>query len=225
MNIPFLRTAEELAAAVAEIGFLPLMPCNIPGFSVYEHTDESVWFSGDAQRCPWEWRYRLAADGRLVYGKLFGGKAGYLSRDWLPTFANYRRDGYDFDARYEDGKASHAAMTLMRCMDGGEPLASWQLRERAGFGKGGARGFDGALTQLQMQCYLAVCGFARKRNRAGAEYGWPTSVFVTPEARWGEDFVRSAYNEPPLSSLDRLCAQCAAWAPDASAAAIRKLLK
>ena len=25
--------------------------------------------------------------------------------EWLPVFANYRRDGYDFDALYEDGKA------------------------------------------------------------------------------------------------------------------------
>ncbi len=225
MNIPFLRTAEDLVAAVEQVGFLPLLPGAVPGFSVYEHTDESAWFSGDAARCPWEWRYRLAADERLVYGKLFGGKAGYLARAWLPVFAKYRRDGYDFDARYEDGKATRASMELMRCMDSGTPLASWELRARAGFGRGGTKGFEHAITQLQMQSYLVVCGFARKRNRAGVEYGWPTSVFITPEARWGADFVRSGYGEPAGASFERLCGQCAAWAPDAPAQAIRKLLK
>ena len=25
--------------------------------------------------------------------------------EWVPVFANYRRDGYDFDTLYEDGKA------------------------------------------------------------------------------------------------------------------------
>lgn len=225
MNIPFIRSADELADAVTQIGFLPLMPCGIAGFSVYEHTDETAWFSGDAARCPWEWRYRLAEDDRLAYGKLFGGKAGYCARELLPVLANYRRDGYDFDALYEDGKASRASLELMRCMEGGGRLASWELRERAGFGRGGMKGFDGALTRLQMQCYLVVCGFARKRNRAGEEYGWPTSVFTTPEARWGGDFVRSAYAESPQASFETLCARCADWAPDASTAAIRKLLK
>ncbi len=30
----------------------------------------------------------------------------YVSAKWFPDFANYRRDGYDFDARFEDGLAS-----------------------------------------------------------------------------------------------------------------------
>jgi hypothetical protein len=225
MSIPFFHTSDELADFVCEIGFLPLLPCSLPGFSVYEHTDESVWFSGDAERCPWEWRYRLAEDERLAYGKFFRGKAGYLSREALPLFANWRRDGYDFDALYEDGKATRKAQLLMQCFPGDERLASWQLRELAGFGKGGEKGFEGAVTGLQMQCYLVVCGFARKRNRAGEEYGWPTSVFMTPEARYGAEHVTSAYAQPPHESLERLCDRCAAYLPDAPRSAIEKLLK
>lgn len=225
MSIPLVRSADELAEVIEQVGLLPLLPCGVPGLSVYEHTDESAWFSGDAARCPWEWRYRLAEDERFAYGKLFGGKAGYCARSLLPALANWRRDGYDFDARYEDGKASRAALAIMSCFPDGERLASWEVRARGGFGRDGLKGFDGALTQVQMQCYLVVCGFARKRNRAGEEYGWPTSVLTTPEARWGADFVRSAYAEPPEASRERLREQCARWAPDATAAAIRKLLK
>ena len=41
----------------------------------------------------------------MAYGKFFDKKAGFISVEWVPVFANYRRDGYDFDALYEDGKA------------------------------------------------------------------------------------------------------------------------
>ena len=37
----------------------------------------------------------IAAGGRIAYGKFFDRKAGFISREWLPVFANYRRDGYD----------------------------------------------------------------------------------------------------------------------------------
>ena len=225
MHIPFLATSDELAAAVEELGFLPLMPGALAGFSVYEHTDESAWFTGDRERCPWEWRYVLTLDDRVVYGKFFGGKAGYISRELLPLFANYRRDGYDFDSLYEDGKATRKACRIMACFSDAERLASWQLRQLAGFGRGGEKGFEGALTAVQMQCYLAVCGFERKRSRRGDEYGMPTSIFTRPETRWGEDFVRSAYSQDPQASLEHLCSRLARIAPDASEKELKRFLK
>ena len=33
--------------------------------------------------------------------------------DWLPYFANYRRLGYDFDARWEDGLANRREKKIM----------------------------------------------------------------------------------------------------------------
>ena len=49
----------------------------------------------------------LVRRGVVAYGKLFAKKAGLVSREWYPGLANYRRNGYDSDARYEDGLASH----------------------------------------------------------------------------------------------------------------------
>ena len=51
------------------------------------------------------WREIIARSGKVAYGKFFDKKAGFISVEWLPVFANYRRDGDDFDALYEDGKA------------------------------------------------------------------------------------------------------------------------
>ena len=42
----------------------------------------------------------------MVYGKLFDGKAGFISRAWFPHFANWRRDGYDFDSRWDEELAT-----------------------------------------------------------------------------------------------------------------------
>ena len=46
------------------------------------------------------WREIIARSGKVAYGKFFDKKAGFISVEWLPVFANYRRDGDDFDALY-----------------------------------------------------------------------------------------------------------------------------
>ena len=96
----------ELEQRVEEIGFLPLFAGGVAGFSVEEHTIPEDWWTGDPERDPWEWRILASRHGRVAYGKFFGGRAGFISREWLSVFANYRRDGYDFDARWDDELAS-----------------------------------------------------------------------------------------------------------------------
>ena len=90
---------EELIDRVEEIGFLPLFEGPAAGFSAEALTARQPWWSGDPDRDPWFWREAIARSGRVAYGKFFAGKAGFLSLAWLPVFANWRREGYDFDAR------------------------------------------------------------------------------------------------------------------------------
>ena len=85
----------------------------VPGFSVENMTDPSCWWAGNAERDPWEWRVALSRTGKVAYDKFFGGRAGFISKKWFPYFANFRRDGYDFDARYDDGLASHREKLIM----------------------------------------------------------------------------------------------------------------
>ncbi len=102
-----IRSPQQLEDYIDEVGFLPLFKNEIPGFSVEEHTQPGYWWSGDRERDPWEWRGIVAAGDRAAYGKFFNKKAGFISKAWLPYFINCRRDGYDFDARWEDEKASY----------------------------------------------------------------------------------------------------------------------
>ena len=101
-----ITSAMELEALVQQMGFLPFFPCSIPNFSIEEFTPSRYWFVEGVEG-PWEWRMELARRHVVAYGKLFSKKAGLVSREWYPDLANYRRDGDDFDARYEEGLANH----------------------------------------------------------------------------------------------------------------------
>ncbi|MBQ7797377.1 MAG: hypothetical protein IJ374_12600 [Lachnospiraceae bacterium] len=199
-----IRSAEELINYVEEVGFLPLFQNEIDGFSAEEHTWPGGWWSGDPEQDPWEWREVIARSGRVAYGKFFDKKAGFISLKWLPYFANYRRDGYDFDARYDDELASIRCKKIMDQFLNHEELFSFELKEKAGFGKGGEKNFPGIVTDLQMQTYLVVRDFRCKKNKKGQEYGWPIAVYSMPEQIWGYKAVTEAYKEDPELSKKRI---------------------
>jgi len=73
-----IQTAEELIDYVEKVGFLPLFRNEIPGFSAEEHAAADYWWTGDELRDPWEWRKVLARSDRVIYGKFFGGRAGFI---------------------------------------------------------------------------------------------------------------------------------------------------
>lgn len=220
-----LHNSAELVALVKELGFLPLFRNEAPGFSVEERTEPLCWWSGDELRDPWEWRQQIAAGGEVAYGKFFQKKAGFISREWLPYFANARRDGYDFDALWEDGKATSRQKKLMDCFDGEEELFSNELKRRAGFGKGGEKNFEGSLTELQMMLYLTIRDFRSRLNRAGQPYGWKIAVYTTPERIFGCDCLSAAYNESPEISRERIMEQAKSIAPAADEKILKKILK
>jgi len=101
-----LHSADGLIAAVEQYGFLPFFRNEIHGFSIEELCPPELWFADDVDG-PWEWKGPAARSGKCLYGKLFNKKAGFVSREWIPDFANVRRNGYDFDARWDDGLASY----------------------------------------------------------------------------------------------------------------------
>lgn len=210
-----IRSWEELLDWIDEIGFLPLFKNEIDGFSVEENTSDLYWWSGDADQDPWEWRELMARSGRAAYGKFFGRKAGFISKAWFPHFANYRRDGYDFDSRWDEELASMRAKRIMDQFAENDELFSFQLKQLAGFGKGGEKNFDGVVTELQMQSYLIIRDFRQRLNKKGVPYGWPISVYSTPETLWGYDHVASVYSLDPADSREKVREQVKKNFPDA----------
>lgn len=222
-----LHTVDDAIDYINEVGFLPLFKNEIPGFSLEERTVPEYWWSGDAEYDPWEWREIIARRGEVAYGKFFDKKAGFISKEWLPYFVNYRRDGYDFDALWEDGKASAKQKKIMDlyCEDlMDSEYYSNELKKKAGFGKGGEKGFDGVITGLQMQMYLCVRDFRQRKNKQGEAYGWPIAIYSTPEHLWGHDYVRSAYEENPIDSAKRIANHIMDVYPIATAGQIKNII-
>ena len=212
-----VHSADELLDVIERVGFLPLFSNEVDGFSVENMTDADCWWNGDVKTDPWEWRAVLARTGKVAYGKFFRNKAGFVSKKWFPEFANYRRDGYDFDARYEDGKAGYKEKLIMDVLwpEGCEiwesssksEIFSNDLKEKAGFGKGGEKGFEGTLAKLQMGSYLTVKDFRPRLNKKGEEYGWAVAVYTLPEYLWGYEFVTGRYKESPDASHKKIVNQ------------------
>lgn len=224
-----LHHAGELEDLVRKVGFMPLFANEIPGFSVEERTPADSWWTGDPITDPWEWRIQLAASPDLAYGKFFDRKAGYVSAEWFPMLANYRRSGYDFDALWEDGFAAYRWKKLFQALEPdefarGRALFTCELKEQAGFGKGGEKNFEGVLTELQMRTYLLLGNFRQRLNRSGRPYGWHLALVETPETKWSYEAVTAAYRESPSESLAKIEAFIHKSFPAADASGLRRLI-
>ena len=209
-----IRTWQELVNWINEVGFLPLFANGVEGFSAEEHVSPDYWWTGIREEDPWEWREIIAADHSVASWKCVDQTAGFISLEWLPYLLNFRRNGYDFDSRWEDGLANRREKKIMDMLTGrdedgdvtfpDDQILSTELKKKAGFGKGGEKNYPGIVTGLQMQTYLVIADFHRRVNKRGEEYGMPVSVLLPPEAIWGYKAVTSAYGESPAKSYDRI---------------------
>lgn len=226
-NPKCLHTVEEAIAYINEVGFLPFFSNDIPGFSLEERTVSEDWWCDDKAKDPWIWREIIAESGNIAYGKFFYNRAGFITKDWLPFFANYRRDGYDFDALWDDEKAplrSKKIMDMFAEENSDAEIFSNELKQKSGFGKDGEKGFEGVITSLQMQTYLCIREFKQRKNKKGESYGWPIAVYCTLEHLFGRDIVSRAYTEPATESGKRIVKHVMELYPEATPQQIKRLL-
>jgi hypothetical protein len=177
---------------------------------------------------PWRirsWREIIPATGEVAYGKFFNNKTGFISREWFPYFANARRDGYDFDAAWDDGLVQRRCKAIMDICEDGGVHPGYELKPAAGFGKGGYKNFEGCMTQLEMQTYLIIRKFERRKNKRGESYGMAVSFYQKPEELWGYEHVTSAYREEPAMSAERILRRAKELFPGGDDAALKKVLR
>ncbi len=203
MKFRKVKTPEDIIKVVEEIGFLPFFANGIDGFSVEENCPAELWFAPDKDG-PWEWKGPIAKDGRCVYGKVFAGKAGFVSKEWYPVLANYRRSGYDFDARWDDGLASKKDKDVYDLISNNGSMISKQIKLALNYRKGENTGFETVITRLQMQTYVNTADFVYMKDKRGNVYGWGVAEYTTPEAAFGEDYISKAYSEEPEMSFERI---------------------
>lgn len=219
MQIDSVKALEKL---IREWGFLPFFQNEIPGFSIEEHTPRELWFSDTADG-PWEWKGPAAGNGQCAYGKFFQKRAGFVSLEWFPDFANYRRDGYDFDARFEDGLAPLKDKQVYDAILENGCLLTDRLKSLCNYRKGGNKGFETVITRLQMQTYVDIADFRYRHTKEGKQYGWGVALYSTPEQSLGEA-VAGAYDRPPEESKERIFRHLKKLLPGAGEKALWNLI-
>ena len=218
-----IRSKKDLEDAVEKFGFLPYFRNSVEGFSIEEHIQPKYWFGG--VEGAWEWKGPVIRETGCAYGKFFENKAVYVSREWFADFANYRRDGYDFDARYEDGLARRTDKFLYDLLSENAPVISKRLKQLGDYRKGGNKGFDTSMTRLQQQCYAVISDFVYLTDKHGEPYGWGVAEYSTPELFLGKDFTDNVYKREPQQSYERVFEHLKKILPHASEEEIKKLLR
>lgn len=220
-----VRTPEQLESYINEVGFLPLFSAEgTPDFSAEAISPNDHWWTGDSLDV-WEWRAVIAARGNVAYGKFFGNKSGFISKEWFPVFAACRRDGYDFDARWEDSLATLRQKKIIDTLEQYGQLMSNELKSLAGFGKGGEKGFSTVTTQLEMQTYIVTRGFEKRINKKGERYGWAVGVYSLAEELFSHEHIASCYSMSAEQAYEKIMAQAVKIAPKSDIKALRKQLK
>ena len=219
----YIKTKQDLVEAVNRFGFVPLFANSIQGFSVEEHVSPKAWFDSGEDGV-WEWKGPVIRETGCAYGKFFEKKAVFISREWFPDFANYRRDGYDFDARFDDGLAAYRDRDLFELLEDNAPILSKTLKTKGNYRKGGRKGFDTIITRLQTQGYVLISDFVYEMDRFGNTYGWGVAEYSTPEIFMGQEFTDRVYRRTPEESYQRILKHLQEILPDADEASIRKIL-
>ncbi len=227
----YIRTKEDLKQAVAELGFLPFFANEIKGFSIEENCDPKVYFSNEPG--VWEWKGPVIQETRCAYGKFFHKKAAFISKEWFLDFANYRRDGYDFDSRFEDGLATYNEQYLYNIIAGRHSILSKDAKAIGGYVKPRTKGpdeweprkgFDTLITRLQMECYVLTSDFEYEVDKKGNFYGWGVARYATPEEFYGKRFSNRVYKRTPEESYKRILRHFKKILPDADEDEIKRFL-
>lgn len=219
-----VRTKRDLIDAVQEFGIVPLFENAIPGFSVEEHTVPTAWFDSE-QDGVWEWKGPVIRESGCAYGKFFEKKAAFISAELFLDFANYRHSGYDFDARWDEGLASHGDKFLYDLIGTNGPVLSELLKQLGEYGKNGRKGFDTSINRLQAQGYILISDFVYLQDKHGFPYGWGVAEYTTPEKLFGERFTDAVYHREPEESRARLLEHLRKLLPDAEDAALDRFLQ
>lgn len=233
---PFGRQRLSCPADVEDccrtFGFLPFFRCGIPGLSIEERIAPEYWFTDEEGA--WEWKGPIIREGHCAYGKFFQRKAGFVSREWLPDWVNYRRSR--LLASNEDQAALDDVVMQTIEVEGSATIK--ELRRMLGFAGGrGRRGrraatkqsvqaederisLDPILTRLQMEMRLVIADFEYNLDRHGNPYGWGVARYTRPETLYGSLCVERT----PKESYERIYAHFRQLFPNEAESRLQRLI-
>ena len=126
----------------------------------------------------WNLKDTLPARKLVYYGKVIGGRPGFVSLEMLPAFLKLRVASGGYHKLYERGLLSHCAKLVMDVLARRGPSETKALKLSSGYSQPNRRGeFDRAMKELQEK-FLAL--------KVEERYDPFTYVWDTVDHRWGE---------------------------------------
>ena len=207
---------------IQEVGFLPLLYSNIPGFSADEAVDPDCRYvlldDGSWDWPLWDWKGPIVTESACVYGKFFNKKAGFVSRAWWPDLYNWRRHSHPAPP------AGSIEETILMTLREHGSLITRDLRRACGFTEPKMRSrFDSYVTRLQMACRVVTEDFVYPRDKHNRQYGWGWALLTTPEQLLGKEACQC--DRTPKESLERMLTHLKGLLPRATEKEIIKLIK
>ena len=217
-----IHNATQLVDLIQQVGFLPLLYSDIPGYSADEAVDPECRYvildDGSWDWPLWDWKGPITTEGDCVYGKFFNKKAGFVSRAWWPDLYNWRRHAHPAPP------AGSIEETILMTLREHGSLITRDLRRMCGFTQPKMRSrFDGYVTRLQMACRIVTQDFVYPRDKHGHEYGWGWALLTTPEQLLGKEACQC--DRTPQESLDRILAHLKGFLPHATDKQLLKLIQ
>ena len=217
-----IHNATQLVDLIQQVGFLPLLYSDIPGYSADEAVDPECRYvildDGSWDWPLWDWKGPITTEGDCVYGKFFNKKAGFVSRAWWPDLYNWRRHSHPAPP------AGSIEETILMTLREHGSLITRDLRRMCGFTQPKMRSrFDGYVTRLQMACRIVTQDFVYPRDKHGHEYGWGWALLTTPEQLLGKEACQC--DRTPQESLDRILAHLKGFLPHATDKQLLKLIQ
>lgn len=190
-------TLEDLRDAINEYGFLPFFRSVIPGLSLEEMVDRSIWFPPDGMGV-WDWKTDAIEMTGGTYGKFFCRAPGFVSAEMMAPLLAYRRDGYDFEGFSNDGHAKRNEIRVYSILEETGSETSTFLKAKSNMSESS---FNEAITGLQMKGFVVISGFDYRLTKDGRKYGWGISRYAIPEAVFGEELERKIDEYTPEDAL------------------------
>lgn len=204
-----LFSPKDIELQIAEWGMLPFFKGIVDGFSLEELISPDYWFPDGGIEGVWEWKNEIILDGNCAYGKFYRGKACFVSMDIFPDLLNYRRSRFvpsQDEQHLLDVVEQHESLLsrdLKRLCGYNAPrrqpvdrlqrMLSGRSRHQHTLSLSDEsspchrKGFETAITRLQMGCRLLTCDFEYAYTRDGRRYGWSVARYCTPEAYFGAE--------------------------------------
>lgn len=210
----YIDSKKKLEEAVESCKILPFFPNNIRCLSVEEMCAPGMLFGGNYDEGCWEWKGPVIRERSAIYGKFFRRKAGFVSKELISDFLNYRREKYPVKPDSTESMLldiirendSLTSTELKQLIFGGRKRERWdELPELNPLDLPIKKGksLESPLQKLQMGGWIVISDFEYKRTKKGERYGWGVARYSTPEILFPEELEEKNSKEGK-ESLDYL---------------------